>query len=531
MPGLIILAALVIIGIIAAFAFGFLRFTRKQQKEEDQSADMIGFGKPEPEEEEPEELVNLVEYYADYEDEETEPVPEPPKAPEYKDEKYDKLCNLRVGRGYLQEAQTLLNNMRESGQKYAFCHFDFNRFSYINSLKGYSTGDYAITRIAQEAQAIFPEGALLSRLSADHFTALFVYSEDNQLQEAYEMLKRAADRIRTDIGSKGGLQICMGVALANIPQNYDIFLLSRRANIARYSLKGVKAENYSTFDENMMTTYLFGESALENFKEYQYADDYQIYLRPHLLLSTKRITSCESSARWVCEEGSDNPLSADGSQMPSGGLAIIYQVAKAISRWRKAGNIIVPTMVALNEIDILKEDIDAFFLRCLSEFQLEANMLVPVVSLHTVRLAPDLMKGQLQKLRNIGLKIAISDIDRATTMFQPIEDFRPDYLKLHSSFAHDADKIPERQEDVRRIQAIAANMGAATLFEGADNAATVAFLTEAGATFAQGRYVGRANVPDDFAAEVRNFLQAETNKHSTVVLDDATLAKGDFKLY
>ena len=527
MPVTIILVIIILLlaGFVAALAFGLIRFEKPKESPADEPPS-------ESEETEPEPLVNLKDYYAEVTEKKNESGPPPDNPPaETEEEQYDMLCNVKVGRGYFRDCQNILFSMRENRQPCAVIYFDYNRFRFLNTLKGYSTGDYALTRIAQEAKIILPEQALLTRLGADHFAAIFAYIDEAQLQDLFEQLKRAADRIRGDIGAKSGLQICMGVALTDDSGSYDIFTLIRKANIARHCLKSTKPDTYTVFNDTMITSLLYGESTLENYNELQYDDDFALWLRPQLLLSSKRIAGCDSRFRWSYE-GDGGEQKPDGDITSTGNIKTAYHLFRTMSRWRKSGAAVIPAMVTLGELDILKEDIDAFFARCFSEFQLDAGLITVAISLHTLRMAPETVRAQLNRLRDMGIKLAICDIDNGVEGLDILKEAPVvNCFKLHRNFVQDIESQPQRQEQARKIISMASELNAITLFEGANNASTITWLAQAGAGMAQGRYVGRENPPDEFVDEVKHVLHTGVGVNTTIILDDNELKRGNFRLY
>ena len=534
----VIIATVLIVLVAIVLAFGITKSGHKKDaakaSEESPLGDKYG-EEAEPPEPEPE-LVSLVDLYAEHTDEEDEKKEgedvAAQKHSEVQEAKFDKLCNLKIGRGFLVDCQNLLLAAEQDGISYALAQFDFNRFRFINTLKGFSTGDYAITRIANEARVVFPPESLITRLEADQFAVLFPFMGDEGMAETFDQLKRAADRIRADIGSKQRIQVCMGVAVAKTKSQYDIFTLLAKANIARHCNKVTKEESFLMFDESMVTTYLYGESAVDDYKELQYADDFQLYLTPQLSVKTKRLSGCAATASWPYEDSSGNALSMEnGGVLHSSNYRVSYHTCKAMSRWRKLDNITLPAMVCLNELDILKEDLDAFYIRVLGEFQLEANQLTIVVSYHTIRINPQVIIGQLTKLRAVGLRIAISGFDRATQNLDSLNGFKPDIIKLHRSFAHKAEYLAERKEDIARILKLAADVGSGTAFEGVDTSSCMAYFSTLSATFVEGRYVGFPHDVEEFTREIKEMLLTGHDPNGTIVLDDNTLSRGNFTVY
>ncbi|MCL2579492.1 MAG: EAL domain-containing protein [Oscillospiraceae bacterium] len=546
LPVAIVIAAVVVLGAGTAVAIGLTRMKSKK-KENETPEKYFNYGKDgdahsvseDQSTEEPPELINLVDYYADLEEEpdDEEEVEAPPPVSEVRESPevaiYDKLCNVKIGRGFLLDCQNQLNIGANNSTPYAVAYFDFNRFRFVNTLKGFSIGDYAITRIAQEAQSTFPSGSLITRIYADHFVILFPFMDEDSMEEIFGLLKRATDRIRADIGAKQGMQICMGVAkTTGGDASYDIFKLIIKANIARHCNKINKSESFSFFDESMITSYLYGESSVEDYKELQYTDDFALYLKPQLSLKNKRVASCIGEAHWPYEETSDNGLLRDrGGCLSSGNFKVAYQTCRAVSRLRKSDGVVLPAMFALSEIDLLCDDVDAFFARCLSEFQLEATTVIVVVSQHFIRLNPEIALRQLQKLKNIGLKIAVSGFERTVKSLDALSGFSPDFLKLNRSFAHEVSKWPERQSDVLRALSLASGVGASIIFEGVDSAKDMGYLATNGSGMIEGRYVGPSQTADEFAKEVKDLVKTPYDPNSTVLLDDTALGKGNLTVY
>jgi len=519
--------------VVLAFALGFLRVAPKKQETEEEPKEPNTPPEPAAPEglEEQDELVNLAQLYAD-DEEEGPDAAGPESAPETEEVMFDKLCNLKVGRGYLVDCQNLLSEAAQAGAAYALAYFDISRFKFINTLKGFSTGDYVLTRIAQESQVIFPEGSLITRLSGDHYTVLFSFVDDDGLANIFGELRRAAERIRGDIGAKHGIQLCMGVAFARSEGEYDIFQLILKANIARHCNKIAKDTGFSLFEQNMVTSYLFGESSLEDYKELQYSDDFALYITPQVGPGSKRLVSCRAQARWPYEQTSENHLSAQrGGVLPSGNFKVAYQLCKAMSRWRKLDSINLPGMVALSEVDLLMEDVDEFFARCLGEFQLESGLLTVIVSRHVVRLNPEVVLGQLSKLKNIGMKVAISDFERGTQNLELPGEFKPNYLCLQGSFAREIEKHTERQQDTQRVLGLAAQAGCGTIFQEVSTSASMGYFAGSGATLLEGRSVGQPVAVDEFPKVMKDMFKATSAPGGTVVLDDKALGKGDFNVY
>lgn len=458
------------------------------------------------------------------------------EADEAWDLSYDRLCNLKIGRGYLLDCQRLLNDARLDGRVFALAYFDFDRFSVINSLRGVSIGDYALSRMAQEMQEIFPESSVLTRISADHFTALFPLVDEAVLSEYADKLSRVVDRIKDDTGAKSGLRVCMGVAITNTEKDYDIRVLIHRANVARHCLKGAKNEAFSVFTPSMLETYLFGESALDDYSDNQYTELFAMYYAPVLDLVRARIVGCEALARWSCEEENykNVAVTPDNGYLPTNNSKVIYQACRMLGRWHKAGKDIQLVCVNLSIISLYKHDIDEFFLKCLGEFQIAPEAIVAEVDASIIRVDWSIASRQLKKLHDIGVSIAVSGIDRAFTSLDILEGLPVNYIKLHKGFVHDMAGDNERIAHLRDIINIAKDKDCKVICEGVESHEQEELVREAGASYTQGLFYGRASEADEFMRRLTEHAEEHgkgKGMNTTTILDDSALMKGDFKLY
>ena len=161
---------------------------------------------------------------------------------------------------------------------------------------------------------------------------------------------------------------------------------------------------------------------------------------------------------------------------------------------------------------------------------MEAALLTAVISLHTIRLDPELAKIQAKKLTDAGLKLAVCDIDRGIQSLELLEGMGVDFLKLHKSFTQNLEREPKRQEDVKRILSMAEGLKCGTAFEGVDTIACMNKLAELGGTYAQGQYVGKPSDTESFAEDMGSFIRSGP-RDVTVILDDAALSRGELKLF
>lgn len=442
----------------------------------------------------------------------------------------DKLTDFKSGRRYLVDCKNALESAKEENQIFCAVYFDYDRFKYINNLKGAASGDYVLTNTSQQVRRIFPEGAVFTRISCDHFAGVFPLVDMALFEDYYEQLRRMCEKIRSDIGAKTGIRTCVGFAMTDNDASYDVSVLLARANIARHSAKVTKAEKFEIYDESMIASNFYGDTMMDDYTECQYSDDIVFYFETQVDLVTDKIVGCDTLVRWAYEDKANEIITQDTGRIPTNNDKVIYQVCRAISRWRKAAREAVMVFVEVPVSDVFKADIDEFLVKCLTEFQVEPQTLVLKIDVSIVRIDWSMCSKQFKKFRDIGVKLCVMNMDTGYSNLDFLSGLSIDYVKLHRSFAHNAEKSQEQIDKCRKIMERASQIGAIVIFEGVDSLDQKVALKSINAKIVQGRYTGRPSTVDELTRSLPEHVERRVSDQ-TVILDEAQLAKGDWNLF
>ena len=459
---------------------------------------------------------------------------------------FDPLCNCKIGPSYAVDCQRV---MAESDVTWAVACIDIDRFRYINSLKGMQIGDTVLKNFAFHLRAMFPDGSLITRTSADHFSVCFPLADSSMLEHYAEEIKSVCEKIRNEIGSKGVMRACMGVcvsggdisvaelsgdspgkSVAGFSRDYDVMYY--KANIARQCLKVSKFENISLYDDTMATSFLYGESALENYSENQYDEEITPYFQPQSDITKSRIVAAQALLRWTFEELANNKernVNPELGRMSAGASRMIYQVCLAISRWRKSGKDIMPVAVYLPPGELFKEDIDEFIVKCVTEFQIEPQMLTLVIDIAAFLIAPNIAKVQTQKLRDMGTKTAVDGYIYGENRMEMLEGLPIDFVKVPRELTTGIDRHADRNAYLMGFQNRIFRLGFKPIYEGIDETAQMNAIGALGGVLVEGRYAGRPIVGEDFGRVLKEFVAKQrVIGDNTVILAADELQRGDY---
>jgi len=494
-------------------------------------------------EEEPE-IINLVDYFHDGHEEKKEELEEGKEKKEEKEKSKDsgeggkfsatdKLTDLKKGRGYLVECKKKLEEAKDEGHIYCAAYFDYDRFRFLNNLKGAASSDYVLTQTAIQCRRIFPENSMITRISCDHFVVVFPLVDLALFDEYYEQLRRMCDKIRGDIAVKGGMRLSVGFATTDNDSSYDVSVLISRANVARHCAKVTKAEKFETYDETMCSSGFFGDTLMENYSDCQYGDEFTVYFETQLDLVSQKIIGCDTFVRWNYEVSSDGAVavSQETGRIPTNNEKVVYQACRALSRWRKAGREAVPTLVELPVTDLFKADVDDFIGKCLMEFQVEPTSLIIKIDVGIVRLDWYTCSKQIKRIKELGVKVCVFNMDAGYSHLEFLSGLSVDYVKLHRSFVRGIESSQEQLGKCRKIIDRAGAIGAQVIFEGVDSVEQATALRSIHArTIVQGRYTGRPASVDEISRILPEHIERKLSE-STVILDESDFAKGNYDLF
>jgi len=104
-------------------------------------------------------------------------------------------------------------------------------------------------------------------------------------------------------------------------------------------------------------------------------------------------------------------------------------------------------------------------------------------------------RGQLKRLREFGLRIAIDDLGSGYSALSLVSELDPDFIKLDMTLVRDIDKSPVRQNLVRNMVSFAKDLGAVVVAEGVETREELAVVAELGCQLVQGYYLALPSPP------------------------------------
>lgn len=409
---------------------------------------------------------------------------------------HDALTGL-ANRQLFQEHLTLALALAQRKRRpVAVLFLDLDHFKVINDSLGHSLGDALLREVSTRLRSSVREGDVVARVGGDEFT--IVLQELEKKEDAAAMAQRVLRIIAEPIDVEGQhLYITTSIGITVYPDDgEDAETLLKNADNAMYRAKAVGRNTYEMSTQELsksMQERLTLESGLHQAIE---RNEFEVYYQPQIDIRSMRIVGMEALLRWRHpERGLMLPGSFLSVAEERGFIVLIgdwvlrtaLQQAKAFRdmgfhEFRVAVNLSARQFRELALVDSIESAIRQSKLDPQS-LELEITESVAMENI-------DLTLKVLERLRRIGISIAIDDFGMGHSSLSYLKRFPIDCLKIDRNFVED---LPDRFEDaaiVRSVIELAQGLNLRVIAEGVETKPQLDFLREHGCREVQGFYFG-----------------------------------------
>ena len=413
--------------------------------------------------------------------------------------RHDPLTNL-PNYAYVKELlQQYLQAQPESPHCVAQLHLA--RLRDIQSSLGQDTTDRMVLELTEKlADPINECGGVLGQSSTDQLTIIY---PNTAAPQAGQRLLLLLQEFEQGIAIESArLQLPISIGMAVYPDHADkAEHLLRFANIAAQDAISQQQEivAYAEGREEKFARRLQIVNDLPNaLLEQQLFTVYQ----PKVTLATGQINTVEALVRWVHPElGFLNPDEFIGAAEDGGSITqltyyVVQQALEDACRWQQAG-IDIDVAVNLSTRDLLHEHFCQNIKQLLDYAGVAATKLVLEVTESCMMEQPDRAVETLERLRTMGIKIAMDDFGTGHSSLAQLASMPIDQLKIDRAFVQTLQSEPINQQIVANTIDLAHNMGLNVVAEGVEDEFAMYHLTRLGCEYAQGYFISKPQTYDD----------------------------------
>jgi diguanylate cyclase (GGDEF)-like protein len=398
---------------------------------------------------------------------------------------------------------------------------DLDGFKDVNDTFGHQVGDDLLVEVAQRLTGTIGDGDFLARLGGDEFAILL---PSVAADRAVETSQRALHALRAPFRSGTRelyLTISVGVlpAIGARPASEAL----RDADLALHAAKSAGKNQFARFEPRMRSARLDHSRLTTGLRRAVAQDEFTLHYQPVVDLCTGATYAVEALLRWtppgepMVPPDEFIPTAEDSGLIIPIGAWVLDRACAQARGWYASHGVVVTVNVSGHQLR------DPEFVQIvqdtLERHRLPAQALVLEITETVLVTATvedvDMVIGQLNRLREQGVRVAIDDFGTGYSSLSYLRNLPVDVLKIDRSFTSSADAEQPRPHEwafTKAILEMSASLRLQTVAEGVETSEQARLLRRMNCNFAQGYHFSRP-VP---AAEI-DALLAATPRRAPVV--------------
>ncbi|RLE21483.1 MAG: diguanylate cyclase [Acidobacteria bacterium] len=390
--------------------------------------------------------------------------------------------------------RALLVPDRDGGADLSVLFVDLDHFKRVNDLYGHGAGDQVLIEVARRLESVLRPGDTVARLGGDEFGILLMSSQGAEL--SIHVAERVLNLVSQPVAvGKNEMVVRASIGIATNDAGYqDAASIIDAADLAMY-----RANSRGRSRDQVRNPQMH-ESAVSRINletELRLAvDDHQfeMHYQPIVDLDSGRVAGVEAMVRWLHpERGMLTPAQFIDVAESSGlivplGLRVLEDACKQVVWWRRnlpeaeqlflSVNLSLKILVAEGMLKRLE--------RTLEETGLPASALVLEFPEAVILDNADQVKAPLEKLRNLGIRLAIDDFGLEHGSISQLDRKIFDTLKLDPTITERVNGVSSGDRLPPSLISIAAELGVEVVAEGVETSEQLEALCGLGCRMAQG---------------------------------------------
>lgn len=417
----------------------------------------------------------------------------------------DVLTGLRNSKGFMREAQEMLDKCIAAGKRISSVCIDVDRLGNINEIYGHLEGDIAIQMLAQIVMDSIHKGTIAARLGSDEFVVLSVIDDNGgKLEEFMELIKNRLLTYNRISGKEYTLEANMSALTITTDAKTTVeqileesFARKRMMKESRYSRRANPSGNSEEYDEKE-------RGAVRDVMD---GNDFRYAFQPIVSAKDGSIVAYEALMR-TGHESRISPLTVlkyatMDERLYDIELSTFTNVLHAMA---EMGDGLKGRKIFVNSISSHYLN-DADYMQLRHKYRDLFDKLVVEITEGT-----DLADESADILRSRssedGFEVAVDDFGTGYSNMSNLLKFLPNYVKIDRSLIENVQEDPKKQHFVKTIIEFAHDNGFLSLAEGVETGRELTAVIRMGVDLIQGYYTAKpefklaADIPEDIKEEI-----------------------------
>ncbi|WP_203363955.1 EAL domain-containing protein [Bacillus sp. REN10] len=419
---------------------------------------------------------------------------------------YDELTGL-PNRFYLKKQ---LSERIESGHFFCLFVINLNRFKQINESLGRQIGDLLLIETSERLKTLVSEQqATVVRLTGDEFAILCDACDTQNRQKIEQLAYKIVNLFQTPMISKGlnmRITVTVGVTVSMQAKDTEQMLNQAIMAISEARKNNRSIAIYKADMEQKAYEQLVLEHDLSQAIELK---QLSLYYQPQIDLQTGKLVGAEALIRWYHpEKGMISPATfiplaeKTGLILPIG-TWVIEEACRQLRQWMDEGLPPMRISVNLSLKQFFQNDLTQIVSNVLKSFNLQPEQLELEIT-ESMTLNIDLALKKLNKLKSLGVQIAVDDFGTGYSSLSYLHQFPVDRLKIDQSFIQRLFIEESSEPIVETILSMGKHLGLELIAEGVETEEQMEFLKQLHCKEIQGYYISKPLPAENFCQFVQN---------------------------
>lgn len=371
---------------------------------------------------------------------------------------------------------------------------DLDDFKKINDNAGHEAGDEVLIEVTKRVACCIREMDTQARLGGDEFVILVENISDTAV--ASDIAIRIIDSLSKPFKIEGKTYfISSSIGMSVYPNDGDnTDELLRKADMAMYHAKSLGKGNFQYFKNELddkSNRRLHIENMLRKaIKNNEFFLEYQ----PKIDLKTNKIAAVEALIRWKPADGSEIApdefiaIAEQTGVIDEIGQWVVNEACKMARSLLDRGVNSVPIAVNVSPIEFKNKRLALQFKNILDLYELPRHSIEVEITESLFFENIQHAKLMLNKLRTLGIKVAVDDFGVGYSSLQYLHRLPIDIIKIDRMFITALDQHAHDAAIADAVITLAHNLRLQVVAEGVEKKEVLDFLIERNCDYAQGYY-------------------------------------------
>ena len=404
----------------------------------------------------------------------------------------DSLTEIYSQPKFYQMTREMLD--RAEDEKFAFIHFDIERFKIINATQGTQEGNRLICRVADAIKEEVEEygKGTYGRVSGDVFGICLPYED---LEDVRAAVKRISRRVKEHT-THYYLETCAGIYPIE-DREMEIPVIYDNAAIAAGQCKGKYMMNVAFYTKELKDQMMLEQRIIDEMDTALSEEQFIVYYQPKYELEQMTPYGAEALVRWRRPDGS---LVSPGDFIPvfeKNGFIIKldYYVWERVCRFIKseldAGREPAPISVNVSRVNLYNPKFLESVINLVEKYQIPPKYLNLELTESAFSDSADVLQEAVRHLRRAGFTILMDDFGSGYSSLNVLKDVELDVLKIDMKFFSKGETEEKGAKIIEAVIRMAESLDLTVIAEGVEEKHQVEFLTDLGCDYIQGYYFAK----------------------------------------